>query len=323
MTNDHRASNAISCPILCLDGGGAKGFYTLGVLTELEAMVGGPLCQRFRLVFGTSTGAIIAALIGLGRRVSEIHNLYKAHVPRIMGCRTASSRSKALTALAEGVFGTDTFECMMTGVGLVATRWDEERPMIFKTSVEQAHGLASTFKPGFGCRVADAVRASCSAYPYFQRPILETSKGRVELLDGGFCANNPTLYAIADAVTALGFADEDLRVLSVGVGVYPEPKPSLRQALIKRITLGSLVLKTLNVNTLSMEQLTRILFKRVQIVRINETFNRPEMATDFLEQDMDKLAMLFQQGGESFAKQESSVRSLLLGAPAGPQLSAI
>jgi hypothetical protein len=33
------------CRILSLDGGGAKGFYTLGVLKQVEAMLGGePLC---------------------------------------------------------------------------------------------------------------------------------------------------------------------------------------------------------------------------------------------------------------------------------------
>jgi patatin-like phospholipase/acyl hydrolase len=31
------------CRILSLDGGGAKGFYTLGVLKELEGMLGAPL----------------------------------------------------------------------------------------------------------------------------------------------------------------------------------------------------------------------------------------------------------------------------------------
>ena len=51
------------CRILSLDGGGAKGFYTLGVLKEIEGMLGCPLYKRFDLVFGTSTGAIIASLI--------------------------------------------------------------------------------------------------------------------------------------------------------------------------------------------------------------------------------------------------------------------
>ena len=57
--------------VLSLDGGGAKGFYTLGVLKEVEAMVGHRLCESFDLVFGTSTGAIIAALICLGKSVDE------------------------------------------------------------------------------------------------------------------------------------------------------------------------------------------------------------------------------------------------------------
>ena len=52
--------------VLSLDGGGSKGVYTLGVLKEVEAIVKAPLCNVFDLVFGTSTGSIIAALIALG-----------------------------------------------------------------------------------------------------------------------------------------------------------------------------------------------------------------------------------------------------------------
>ena len=62
--------------VLSLDGGGAKGFYTLGALKEIEALVGFPLCMKFNLIFGTSTGAIIAALLGLAKTVDEIEVLY-------------------------------------------------------------------------------------------------------------------------------------------------------------------------------------------------------------------------------------------------------
>jgi patatin-like phospholipase/acyl hydrolase len=54
------------CRVLSLDGGGAKGFYTLGALKEIEGLTGRKLCETFGLVFGTSTGAIIAALVGVG-----------------------------------------------------------------------------------------------------------------------------------------------------------------------------------------------------------------------------------------------------------------
>jgi patatin-like phospholipase/acyl hydrolase len=72
------------CRILSLDGGGAKGFYTLGVLREIEGMVKCPLHKKFDLIFGTSTGAIIAALLALGKSVKEISDLYEAHVPTVM-----------------------------------------------------------------------------------------------------------------------------------------------------------------------------------------------------------------------------------------------
>jgi len=248
------------CRVLSLDGGGAKGFYTLGVLKEMEALLGRPLYQCFDLIFGTSTGGIIAALLALGYQVDDIHGLYKEHVPAVMRKRKAYGKSAALAHLAKTIFGDRTFADVKTGVGIVATRWEFEKPMIFKTSVAQAHGRHSTFLPGFGCTVADAVQASCSAYPFFNKHVVTTGKGeRVELIDGGYCANNPTLYAIADAVIALKRLHSDLRVVSIGVGVYPEPK-RWRSWLAKRFRSVQLLQKTLNVNTFSMEQLRTILF---------------------------------------------------------------
>src|SRR5437867_11871387 len=103
------------CRILALDGGGAKGFYTLGVLKEIEGMLKCPLYKRFDLVFGTSTGAIIASLIALGRETEEIHELYKEHVPKVMKVEGAHGKSQALVELADQVFGKATFEDVKTG----------------------------------------------------------------------------------------------------------------------------------------------------------------------------------------------------------------
>lgn len=188
-------------------------------------MLGSPLCECFDLIFGTSTGAIIAALLALGFRIDDIHSLYKKHVPTIMQKWTRRAKSAALKHLAETVFETYTFADVKTGIGIVATRWQRETPMIFKADVAQSHGRRATFLPGFGCTIADAVQASCSAYPFFERFVVTTGRGeQIELFDGGYCANNPTLYAIADAVIALNRQYSDLRVVSVGVGIYPEPR---------------------------------------------------------------------------------------------------
>src|SRR3546814_5651865 len=111
-----------------------------------------------------------------------------------MSQTTAHARSAALKKLASEVFGDSTFSDVKTGVGIVTAKWLTERPMIFKGSVAQAHGRVGTFVPGFGVSIADAVKASCSAYPFFERTIVRTAMGEdIELIDGGYCANNPTL----------------------------------------------------------------------------------------------------------------------------------
>lgn len=300
--------------ILSLDGGGAKGFYSLGVLREVEAVVGARLHERFDLIFGTSTGAIIASLLALGRSVGEVRALYEEHVVKVMKVRGAAEKTAALTVLARAVYADAGFEEVRTGLGIVATRWVVERPMIFKASAAQAHGRRATFVPGFGVAIADAVIASCSAYPFFLRKTVTTSTGdQIELADGGYCANNPSLYAIADAVAALSITQQDIRLLSVGVGNYPQPKAPLLSKMrwAKYLESVQLLQKTLEINTQSMDQLRQVLFRGVPTVRVSDTFQQPEMATDLFEHDLGKLNLLSQRGAESFATREGVIRELL------------
>jgi uncharacterized protein len=301
--------------VLSLDGGGAKGFYTLGVLREIEALIKRPLCERFDLVFGTSTGAIIAALLALGHRVDDIHALYKEHVPTVMQKKKPAEKSAALETLGTKVFGDKKFDAVKTGVGIVATKWIIERPMIFKGSLAQAHGRMGTFVPGFGCTISDAVQASCSAYPFFNRKTVTTAAGdNIELVDGGYCANDPALYAIADATVALKVKPENVRVVSVGVGVYParRPKRFSKMWFAQYIPEAELVPKTFEINTQSLQQLREILFKHVPTIRINEKFEKPEMATDMFEHDLQKLNILHQRGSETYAGFEEALKGFLL-----------
>jgi patatin-like phospholipase/acyl hydrolase len=301
--------------VLSLDGGGAKGFYTLGILRRIEALIGCPIHQRFNLIFGTSTGAIIASLLALGKSVEEILAIYKKHVPAVMKESGAAERSAALSTLAKQVYGEAQFTEMKTYVGIVATRWIEERPMIFKKSADQAHGGESSFSPGFGVKVGDAVQASCSAIPFFKHKTVVTDKGeKIELIDGGFCANNPTLYAIAEATHALKIRRENLRVVSLGVGTYPpRALPPWKPNYWLNKTPGvKIAHKTFEINTQSMEQLRSLLFKDVPTVRINQEFAEPAMATDMFEYDLDKLNILLQRGTKSYGDNEEKLKQYLL-----------
>lgn len=306
--------------ILSLDGGGAKGFYTLGVLAEIESLVGGPLHSCFDLIFGTSTGAIIAALLARGEKVATVRALYEQHVPTIMSSPNTAKRTQALHTLAHTVFKDERYDVFKTGVGIVVTNWNDERPMIFKAAVGQAHGSKGSFEPFFGCSVADAVIASCSAYPFFARHTVKKSNGdTVDLADGGFCANNPTLYAIADATLALGKPHETIRVVSLGVGAYPQPSLLKRAgrlatnwALMRHVPSSDFMQKILGTNTSSMDVLRSILFKNVPTIRINDAFVEPALATDLLEHDLSKLNRLVQKGRLSFAAHEPRLKEFLI-----------
>jgi uncharacterized protein len=305
--------------ILSLDGGGAKGFYTLGILSEIEALTKRPLCQSFDLIFGTSTGAIIAALLAREDDVAKVYSLYEKHVPLIMKNKTKGGRTKALREHVRSVFGATTSGIFKTSVCIVATNWLDKKPLIFKNAVGQAYASKSSFDPFFGVHVADAVIASCSAYPFFDRHTVKKSNGDiVELADGGFCANNPTLYAIADATVALNHPRRNVRVLSLGVGSYPEPpfwrmaRRALRNLSIARhATSSGFLQKIIDTNTMSMEVISGYLFKDIPTVRVNDTFSEPTMATDMFEYRLKRLNRLVQKGRDSFRLYEERIAKLL------------
>jgi len=308
------APNLKHLHVLSLDGGGAKGFYTLGALKEIEALSGRRLCETFGLIYGTSTGSIIAALLGLGRTVDEVESLYRTHVVSVMSQWRASHRTAALNRLAVEVFGDLKFDAFKTNIGIVGTRWMDERPIIFKTSVNQSFLGKATFEPGFGCTIGEAVVGSCSAYPFFEKKFVTTSRGeRIEVRDGGFVANNPTLYAIVDAIEALATPRKDVRVVSIGVGAYPPPKLpawSVRKWASKLPTMVFLQ-KTMEISAQSMDQLRKVVFRDVAKLRIHARYTQPEMATDMLEVDLEKLGLLWQRGRDCAREAEAELRKLL------------
>lgn len=298
--------------VLTLDGGGAKGFYTLGVLHEVEAMLGRPLNEAFDLIFGTSTGAIIGTLLAIGTPVTTIHEHYRKYVPDVMRPKDRKRRSAALRKLGDEIFGDKKFDAAKTGLGVVATKWVMETAIIFKSDPKQAHGRTATFVPGFGCTLSDAVQASCSAYPFFSRRQLKIDGDELLLLDGGFCANNPTLYAIAEAVRAYEMPHAQIKVLNIGVGDYPVPraKKFTKAWLVSWAEEAELIQKTFNINAQSMEQLRRILFPDIETVRVSEAFTEPSMETDLLEYNLAKLDLIHTRGRESFGKQETEIKAL-------------
>jgi patatin-like phospholipase/acyl hydrolase len=291
-------------PILVLDGGGSKGVYTLGMLEEIENrlnQLNQPIHQYFKLIYGTSTGAIIASLIGLGYSIKEIKELYFNYIPKIMSQPNKYLKSTELEKLCNEVFGSKTFDSFKTNVGIVAVNYSEKKPLIFKTNTSQLHSIDNGFQPGFGCTISDAVQASCSAYPLFNKKTIRTKyHGKITAIDGGFLAKNATLYALLDAEKALGIPKSNIDVLNLGTGQYPEKPTSGITWLLKQLYgldfIQSLISSSNNTN----EELINILFQGVQITRISNTYKDKQYATNMLEKDLGKLRVLYHLGKQSF-----------------------
>src|SRR5262249_51233869 len=146
--------------------------------------------------------------------------------------------------------------------------------------------------------------------PFFeQRSVTTKNQGAPAVVDGGYVANNPTLFAIADAVNAFGVTRDRIKVLSIGVGIYNEPKRSVFHRFLFSRPIVRLAMKVLNANTNTIETLRTILFKDIACIRINDAFPDPQYATDLLEYDTAKLTKLHTLGRESFAKQETALRA--------------
>jgi len=298
-----RANVPGCCRVLALDGGGTKGFQTLGVLQEIEATVGVPLGEHFHLIYGTSTGACTGAFLALGARVEHIVAFYRQHIPPVLQERTPAAKSAALQEFCRTAFGTQDFSAFCTHVGIVCTDWRREKPVVLKTG---------SSRPGLGCTIARAVRASCSAYPVFEASWIHLDGlGTRELVDGSYCANNPVLFAIAEAIGGLAQPQASLKVISIGVGTYPAPVYHGLRGLLHLLKGVSVLQKTFGINTESMEQLRQDLFPAVAAVRIDDHFGQHGVAVDFIESDVRKFDLLFQCGQSSFARHEKALRLML------------
>ena len=71
--------------ILSIDGGGSRGLFALQILKKIEKALppGETLNTFFHLIAGTSTGAIIAALIRRGLSLEKIERFYFEEIPNI------------------------------------------------------------------------------------------------------------------------------------------------------------------------------------------------------------------------------------------------
>ena len=224
--------------ILALDGGGIRGALTLGFLIKLEKLLA-PRSQNpeafrlrdyFDLIGGTSTGAIIAAGLAIGKSADEIKDIYLKLGSRVFGTINLLYRpwskfdERPLVEELVSVFGSTSLgsEQLTTGLCVITKRADTGSiwPLI-------NHPDGKFYDANSAILLVEALRASAAAPTIFVPQMLPLGDGTYgAFVDGGFSmANNPALQLFMIA-TLKGYpfhweASEDkLLVTSIGTGIW-------------------------------------------------------------------------------------------------------
>ena len=205
--------------ILALDGGGTRGVYSAQILACIENWYGSPVRECFDLIAGTSTGSIIAGAAAAGIPMSRVVKLFEKESPRIFQRRRLGSfqiRSKysrqSLEQVIRSYVSDLTLGEVSTPLMIMGSNISTGVVHVFKS--RYLKDLGQPYVRDANVDFCDAILASCAAPTYFD-PV---SVGDFLLADGGLWANNPSIMALAEAVSKFGRSVEQVRILSIGTG---------------------------------------------------------------------------------------------------------
>jgi len=242
--------------ILTLDGGGIRGMVTVEVLAEIESLLRRKLgrgedfvlADYFDFVAGTSTGAIIAACISIGMKVSDIRTFYLSSGEEMFDKAFLLKRFRykfgdtKLAGKMQEVFGKDTtlgsdeLKTVLMMVMRNATT-DSPWPVSNNPFAKYNQRVRDGGSPRENCNLDiplwQLVRASTAAPVYFPPEVVKVGNCEFVFVDGGITTyNNPAfqsfIMATAEPYKMAWPAGEDkILVVSIGTGTSPQANADL------------------------------------------------------------------------------------------------
>ncbi|KAJ5425195.1 hypothetical protein N7465_000265 [Penicillium sp. CMV-2018d] len=239
--------------ILSLDGGGIRGISSLLILERIMEGIRDVYglthvprpCEYFDLIGGTSTGGIIAIMLGrLGMTVDECLQAYrkvaeraftpKAHaiIPgRPSGAFSAHALEEAIKDIVTEFCtekecvnrrqnGLSTTPCQHSDLSFREQSCTKTVVLaIMKANLDAGPTLFRTYDNSTalnGLTIWEAVRATSAATTFF-KPI-KIGRDQIEYIDAGFGHNNPCDKLIAEAKEVFP-GRSDMQILSIGTGL--------------------------------------------------------------------------------------------------------
>lgn len=195
------------CNILSLDGGGIRGVMLLQQLIVLENELNCNICEYFDIITGTSTGSIIAVLLALGYKATDILELYLNHANKIFkkqflrfGIFRPKYNDKYFNKILKDYVGNKTTNDLVTHIIVPAYNITTKKKRIFKSIKDN------------NVKLFDIIRSSSSAQSFFKPHKINGEN----YIDGGMVINNPALVSYIDAIN-MGYINISILSFSTGI----------------------------------------------------------------------------------------------------------
>ncbi|KAJ7224916.1 acyl transferase/acyl hydrolase/lysophospholipase [Mycena rebaudengoi] len=252
----HQDSSLPGLRLLCFDGGGIRGLSSLVILERImysiqkeQRLDAVPLpCEYFDLMGGTSTGGLIALMLGrLRMSVADAIGAYEnlaqgvfsetkyffqdgkfkasrleAAIKTIVSQKCPSRDPEELMNDSSVEQSCPTFVCAQS-----AHTFTGNIPVVFRT-------YSSPDEPAAECKIWEAARATSAAPTFFKRIKIGDGLSAEVFIDGGLGRNNPTGILLEEA-QVLFPSRKVACVVSIGTGQVKTiniPRPSVIQRII-------------------------------------------------------------------------------------------
>jgi patatin-like phospholipase/acyl hydrolase len=218
--------------ILSLNGGGARGLFSINVLAEVERIIESRTGEvnvkagdYFDLITGTSIGGILALGLAAGKSARDLEIAFRENAPLIFPRKRPWVKklraiicpiydSKPLYDTVIEMIGKDTtFDQLTRRVMIPAVNLSTGKPQFFKTPHNPDFNRDGRLK------LVDAAMATSAAPTYFA-PHYCTDLDSY-FADGGLVANNPSLIGLHEVFRDMtsdfpATAVADVKILNIG-----------------------------------------------------------------------------------------------------------
>ena len=233
--------------MLALDGGGIRGVLTLSILKAIETQLGvARLSDYFDYIAGTSTGAIIASGLAIGKSVDELIDFYRTtgtamfQRTRYLERLNSLYQNGPLEQQLKSVFGattdlkpprasTNNGQARLKTLLLVVTRnVTTDSPWPISSNPEARYNLPDREDCNLCIPLWQFVRASTAAPIYFPPEIIQVHPTNPEktfvFVDGGITPYNNPAFVLYRFATHPAYrlnwptGERHLQLVSVGTG---------------------------------------------------------------------------------------------------------